>query len=206
MYVPQHNQVTDHAKRLDFMRAHSFAAVISHASSGLRATHVPVLIEEVEDRIRILFHMAKANPQGMDLAQGQEAMMIYAGPHAYISPRLYERTESVPTWNYAAVHAYGIPSILENPEDKLGLLEKLINLLDPDYLVKFRSLRQEYVNQRLGAIVAFSFQVTRLQARFKLSQDRSKTERERIIATLEGADDGAAVETAQLMREWLTTT
>src|SRR5262249_35046013 len=110
------------------------------------------------------------------------------------------RAESVPTWNYAAVHAYGLPALIESAEERYHLLEKLIGLLDPAYLTQFRDLRPEYVSNRLSAIVAFSVEVKRLEARFKLSQDRLPTERDRIIAALESSSDGAAIETAQLMR------
>jgi transcriptional regulator len=127
-------------------------------------------------------------------------MVIFAGPHAYVSPRHYERVESVPTWNYAAVHAYGVPELIASAEEKYQLMEKLILQNDPGYLTQFRDLRSEYVDNRLSAVVAFTIEVKRLQARFKLSQDRLLSERARIIAALESTGDGEALETAQLMR------
>lgn len=206
MYVPAHNQVTDRTAMLAFMRTHAFAALISHGDAGLRATHLPVLVDGGEDgagdagRVHVLFHLAKANPQWRDFLPGREVMLIFNGPHAYISPRYYERAESVPTWNYAAVHGYGIPHIMESAEEKYQLLERLIALQDPGYLAQFQQLRQEYVSNRLAAIVAFTIQLKRLEARFKLSQDRLPTERERIMVALEACGEGAATETAQLMR------
>src|SRR5262245_19440745 len=121
MYVPAHNQVTDRATTLAFMRAHSFAAVVSSGDSGLGATHVPVLIEEDGDHVRILAHMAKANQQWKDCTPDHELLLIFAGPDAYVSPRHYERAESVPTWNYAAVHAYGLPVLIESTDARYNL-------------------------------------------------------------------------------------
>src|SRR5262249_45460239 len=155
----------DHAAVMAFMRAHSFAVFTSHGDGGLRATHLPVLIERDEgqdpERLRILAHMAKANPQWQDFAEDREVLVIFSGPHAYISPRLYDKQESVPTWNYAAVHAYGVPLLLNSIEEKYSLMERLITLNDPDYLAQFQNLRREYVMNRLSAVTAFAMEVRR---------------------------------------------
>jgi transcriptional regulator len=183
------------------MRAHSFAALVTHGEQGLRATHLPVVVEHEGDRVRLLAHVARANPQWRDFADGREAMAIFAEPHAYVSPRHYERAESVPTWNYAAVHAYGVPGIVEDRDAKHAQQAKLIAMHDAEYGARFPGLSREYVDRMLGAIVAFTVDVTRLDARFKLSQEKLPVERERIIAELEGSRDSWAVETAGMMRK-----
>ena len=200
MYVPPHNRIDDRPALLAFMRAHSFVALVTDGEQGLCATHLPVVVEHDGDRVRLLAHIARANPQWRDFAGGREAMTIFAGPHAYVSPRHYERAESVPTWNYAAVHAYGVPRIVEDRDEKHAQQAKLIALHDAGYGARFPGLPREYVDRMLGAIVAFAVEVTRLDARFKLSQEKLPVERDRIIAELESSGDSQAAETAGMMR------
>ncbi len=200
MYTPAHNRIDDRATLVTFMRAHPFAALVTHGEAGLRATHLPVVVELGDDRVRLLAHLAKANPQWHDFAAGNEALAIFAEPHAYVSPRHYERAESVPTWNYAAVHAYGTPRIVADREQKYAQQQSLVARHDQEYLARFPSLPRDYVDRMLAAIVSFTLDVTRLEARFKLSQEKLPVERQRIIATLEASGDTAAAETARLMR------
>jgi transcriptional regulator len=202
MYVPPHNRIDDRPTLVAFMRAHSFAALVTHGEKGLRATHLPVVVEHDGGEVRILAHVARANPQWRDFADGREAMTIFAEPHAYVSPRHYERRESVPTWNYVAVHAYGIPRLVEDRDEKHAQQAKLIAMHDAEYGARFPSLPREYIDRMLGAIVAFAIGVTRLDARFKLSQEKLPVERERIIGELAASGDSWATETADLMRKF----
>jgi transcriptional regulator len=201
MYTPRHNRVDDQAILVAFMQAHPFAALVTHGEAGLRATHLPVVVEREGGELRVLAHVAKANPQWRDFAPGGEVMVIFAEPHAYVSPRHYERAESVPTWNYVAVHAYGRPAIVEDRDAKHAQQAKLVALFDAEYAARFPQLSPEYMDKMLAAIVSFTIEATRLDARFKLSQEKLPVERERIIATLEADGDSAAAETARLMRE-----
>jgi transcriptional regulator len=201
VYTPRHNRIEDRATLVAFMRAHPFATLVTHGAGGLRATHLPVVTEEAGDRVRLVAHLARANPQWQDFAGGPEVMVIFAEPHAYVSPRHYERAESVPTWNYVAVHAYGRPAIVEDRDAKHAQQAQLVGLFDPEYAARFPQLAAEYMDKMLAAIVSFTIEATRLDARFKLSQEKLPVERERIIATLEADGDSAATETARLMRE-----
>jgi transcriptional regulator len=201
MYVPRINQLEDRAALLAYMRAYSFAAMATSGAGGLMATHLPFVIEEQNGRITLLAHMAKANPQWRDFAGGGDALAIFMQPHAYVSPRLYDSRQNVPTWNYVAVHAYGRPALIEERAAKVELQKKLIRQYDPGYLEQMAELPDSYLDAKLGAIVSFSMAVTRIDARFKLSQDKNPAERERIARELEAGGDSVAVETARLMRE-----
>jgi transcriptional regulator len=201
MYVPRHNQLEDRAAQLAYMRAYSFAAMVSCGPGGLMATHLPFVIDEAEGRIILLAHMAKANPQWRDFAACAEAMVIFMQPHAYVAPRLYDSRQNVPTWNYVAVHAYGKPALIEDRAAKLELQRKLVRQHDPGYLAQMAELPDSYLDAKLGAIVSFSLAVTRIDARYKLSQDKNPAERERIARELESSGDSVAAETARLMRE-----
>lgn len=201
MYVPKYNQLEDRAALLAYMRAHSFAALATSGAGGLTATHLPFVIEEDGGRITLLAHMAKANPQWRDFAAGAEALVIFMQPHAYVSPRFYDSRQNVPTWNYVAVHAYGRPVLIEERAAKIALQQKLIRQHDAGYLAQMAELPASYLDARLAAIVSFSLAATRIDARYKLSQDKNPAERERIARELEASGDSVAAETARLMRK-----
>ena len=201
MYVPKYNQLEDRTALLGYMRAYSFAALATSGPGGLTATHLPFVIEEEGGRITLLAHMAKANPQWRDFAAGAEALVIFMQPHAYVSPRLYDSRQNVPTWNYVAVHAYGRPVLIEERAAKIELQQKLIRQHDAGYLTQMAELPDSYLDAKLAAIVSFSLAATRIDARYKLSQDKNPAERERIARELEASGDSVAAETARLMRE-----
>ncbi|TSA11912.1 MAG: FMN-binding negative transcriptional regulator [Betaproteobacteria bacterium] len=201
MYVPKHNQIEDRAALLAYMRAYSFAALTTAGAGGLMATHLPFVIEEASGQTTLLAHMARANPQWRDFADGPDALVIFMQPHAYVSPRLYDGRQNVPTWNYVAVHAYGRPQLIEERADKIELQKKLIRQHDAGYLTQLAELPDSYIDARLAAIVSFSLAVTRIDARYKLSQDKNPAERERIARELEAGEDSVAADTARLMRK-----
>ncbi|MBE0612510.1 MAG: FMN-binding negative transcriptional regulator [Burkholderiales bacterium] len=201
MYTPKHNQIEDRAALIAYMRAYSFATLTSAGPAGLTATHLPFVVEEEGGEIRLRAHMAKANSQWRDFDAGADVMVIFMQPHAYISPRLYDSRQNVPTWNYVAVHAYGRPLLIEDRDAKLELQKKLIRQYDPGYLEQMAELPERYLDGKLAAIVSFSLVATRIDARYKLSQDKNPAERERIARDLEAGGDNLAAETARLMRE-----
>ena len=125
MYVPSHNRMQDRAQLLAFMRQYSFATLVTCAAAGPRATHLPFVVEEgAGESLRLVAHMARVNPHWRDFSGegGGVVLVIFQGPHAYVSPSHYQRHPSVPTWNYAAVHAMGSLRLLESRNQKLGAL------------------------------------------------------------------------------------
>ena len=200
MYSPQYNQVQDRIELIQFMRANSFPILVTGTGGVLHASHLPITVHEQDGRIVIDMHMAKNNPQWKEFLD-DEVMVIFSGPHAYVSPRLYEDAERVPTWNYAAVHAYGIPGIIFDMKEKSASQRRLIESLDPQWLPKFDTLRQEYVDQMLDGIVNFSIPVARIETRWKLSQNRGRREMELIAAALEKSTDSGERALAALTRK-----
>jgi transcriptional regulator len=202
MYSPPYNRIEKRAEVVEFMRASAFPILITGAGGVLHASHLPVLIFEKVDQIVIDMHMAKNNPQWNEFFD-DEALVVFSGPHAYVSPRWYEEEERVPTWNYAAVHAYGVPEIISDKEAKHASQRRLVERLDPQWLPKFDSLRQEYVDMMLDGIVNFSIPVSRLETRWKLSQNRSRREQELIAAALDKSADSTERALAALTRKHL---
>ena len=199
MYSPPYNRLEDRAELLAFLRANSFAVLVTRE---LRASHLPVQVREAEKELILDMHMARANPQWQDFFD-DEALVVFSGPHAYVSPRWYEEKERVPTWNYAAVHAYGIPKVIDERNAKHASQRRLVAALDPQWLPKFDALRREYLDSMLEGIVNFEIAVTRLETRWKLSQNRGRREQELIAAELQRSADCAPRALAELMRKHL---
>src|SRR5688572_14754363 len=200
MYSPPYNNVEDRKELLEFMRANNFPILVTGTGGVLHASHLPITVHDEGEQIVIDMHMAKNNPQWKEFFD-EEVLVIFAGPHAYVSPRWYEDQERVPTWNYAAVHAYGTVKINAERKDKHASQRHLIESLDPQWLPKFDALREEYVKQMLEGIVNFSITVTRIDARWKLSQNRGRREMELIAAELDKSADSGARALAALHRQ-----
>ena len=201
MYIPEHFRNEDRTTALAFMRANPFAILISSTDEGPFATHVPVVLQESPEHLTIRGHVAKANPQWRYLQNDPTCLMIFHGPHAYISPSNYDAREVVPTWNYGAVHAYGNATTFAEPEQLLNMLHDLIPTFEAAYEQQWASLSEAYRQRLLSHIVGFEIAVTRLEAKFKLSQNRSRNEQQQIIDSLSAASDTAVSGIARLMCE-----
>jgi transcriptional regulator len=201
MYIPEFNRQEDRSTALSFMRANPFAILVSNADGVPFATHVPVLIEEHADQLVVRSHMARANPHWKSMKEGEESLIIFHGPHAYISPSLYEIRESVPTWNYAAVHVYGEPTLFSGEESLTETLNQMINTFESSYMAQWSEMSEEYRSRMMKHIVGFEIKAKRLEAKFKLSQNRTKGEQARIIESLSQNPDSNISGIAELMRQ-----
>jgi transcriptional regulator len=202
MYSPPYNRVEDRRELVEFMRAHGFALLVTATGGAPMASHLPVTVEDGEGGLVIHSHMAKPNPQWQEFFE-DEVLVVFSGPHAYVSPRWYEAKERVPTWNYAAVHAYGKVQVTADKAVKHASQRRLVAELDPGWLPKFDALRPEYVDQMLEGIVTFDIAVTRLETRWKLSQNRGRREQELIAAELDKSADPSLRALAALTRKHL---
>jgi transcriptional regulator len=203
MYSPSYNRLEDRAELLEFMRANSFVVLVTGTGGQLHASHLPVQVHEASGKIMLDMHMARANAQWKEFFDDEEVMVVFSGPHGYVSPRWYEERERVPTWNYAAVHAYGVPRIIADKKLKHQSQRRMVAALDPQWLPQFDQLRPEYVESMLEGIVNFEIPVTRLETRWKLSQNRTRREQELIAIELEKSRDSAERALAALTRKHL---
>ncbi len=201
MYIPEHFRVRDHAAAIAFMRANPFVILVSTSEDGPFASHVPVVLREEGERLVIRGHFAKANPHWRYLDRQPECLTIFHGPHAYISPSLYTNVESVPTWNYGAVHVYGNARLYSSPEDLQAMLHELMGTFEPTYAAQWAGLDDSYRQRMLSHIVGFEIAVTRIEGKFKLGQNRTREEQSNMIASLERAEDTAVSGVAEMMRE-----
>lgn len=198
MYIPKHFSEEDISQVLGFMKEFSFATIVSMQDSMPVATHLPFVIEEREDKIILVAHFARANDQWKSLEQ-QTALIIFAEPHAYISPRHYETDLNVPTWNYVAVHAYGKVEIIADKQKTIEVLEKTIRNYEAGYEQQWNQLPEKYKDGMVNGIVAFEVMVTDLQAKYKLSQNRTEIERKSIIESLKNSKSAVEHKVGELM-------
>jgi transcriptional regulator len=198
-YIPAPFRIDDAGMLEGFVGAHAFGTVLSAGRAGLSASHVPLLQERAPDgRLRLLGHMARANAHWQELESADEVLAIFEGPHAYVSPRWYANHPSVPTWNYAVVHARGTARLLP-PEELAPLLDRLSRTYEDASASPWRmeSLPAGFTAKMLEAIVGFEISVDRLEGKFKLSQNRRPEDVQGVAAALEA--EGQA-ELATLMR------
>jgi transcriptional regulator len=203
VYIPEYFRVRDHEDAIKFMRANPFAILISSTDTGPFATHLPLFVraEKVDEKVVLRGHVAKANPHWRHLEQQPQCLAIFHGPHSYISPSNYTVRESVPTWNYGAVHLYGNAQVFSSPEALQGVLHELIHTFEPAYAAQWASLDEGFRERMLKQIVGFEIEVTKMEAKFKLNQNRSREDQQHVIASLEKAEDTAVSGVARLMKE-----
>ena len=189
--------LVEHIERYDF------ALLVTHGAEGLVASHIPFLIERDGERLHLHGHLARPNPQVSDLARGGEVLAIFHGPHAYISPNWYATGPSVPTWNYVDVHAYGTVQLVEDDKWLRRFLVRLSERHEACSPVAWRmqDLPEAYVGTMLKGIIGFEIAVTRLEGKYKLSQNRPAADRPGVIAALESQTDPESHAVARLMRD-----
>jgi transcriptional regulator len=172
LYVPTHFRVEERTRLVDFMREHAFATLISGGDAGLHVSHVPLIVDLDGEAIRLRGHVARANAQWESLEAAREVTAIFHGPHAYVSPTWYVAHPSVPTWNYAVVHAHGKARLTDEAE-----LHEIVSELSAKYEAanappwKLSEQPAAYVSSMLSMIVGFEIEVARVEGKFKLSQN-----------------------------------
>jgi transcriptional regulator len=201
VYIPEFNRQEDRSTAVAFMTANPFAILVSTVDGIPFATHLPLLVDEVGDQIVVEGHMAKANPHWKSMKEDEDSLVIFHGPHAYISPSWYEIRESVPTWNYAAVHVYGEPSLFTDEGCLKETLHRMINTFEPSYRMQWHDLTDQYQSRMMKHIVGFKIKAKRVEAKFKLSQNRTQGEQARIIQSLQQSKDSHISGVAELMQQ-----
>jgi len=202
MYSPKFNQAADRDVLIEAMRAYSFAILFGpqstpDAPAPLVATHLPLVVKDEGEHGLIEGHFAKANRHWQSLA-GRETLVVFPGPHSYISPTLYVESLSVPTWNYIAIHAYGILSLVEDEPGKDALLSGLIQANEPAYAEKWRAMPEGFRRTMLAGIVGFRIPISRIEGKFKLSQNRAEPERRNVHAA-----QAAGTADEQALASWM---
>jgi transcriptional regulator len=200
MYIPFINAMPDRQEILDFMRRFSFATLISTKEGAPTATHLPFTVEDREGTLVLTSHFARANDH-WKYVENQTVLVIFSEPHAYISTKNYDQGLNVPTWNYIAIHAYGTVKLISDYGKTLEVLEKTIDNFESSYQQQWDDFPETYKAGMVKGIVAFEITITELQAKKKLSQNRTESEKQRIIETLARSEDPNEKLIAAFMQE-----
>ena len=201
MYVPKLFAVEDVPRLQDFMEEFNFAALVTQRDGQLTASHIPFLLDRSAEPYGTLrAHIAIRNTQLKDLQSDARALVIFQGPHTYISPSWYVNPENVPTWNYTVVHAYGVPKI-GNKAAMVQLLKDLVGKHEKSLQPPWDfDPNAAWVQKLLTEIVAFEIKIEKLEGKFKLNQNRRPEDRAGVIETLSKSDDPLQRAVASLMR------
>lgn len=204
MYVPTAFAETDRNKLHQFILAHSFGLLVSAPHGEPFATHLPFLLDRnAGPHGTLVGHLARVNPHWHDL-EGAAVLAVFSGPHAYVSPRWYEAEDVVPTWNYLAVHAYGTCRLVQEPLALADILSATVSFYEgsrPDSWSL--DTGSDFFQKMVRAVVGFRIEITRLEGKWKLSQNHPPERREKVIRALQDRGDENAVAVAALMRERL---
>lgn len=197
MYVPAHFAEADSAVIARLIQDNGFALLVSNGTAGPVATHLPLSYHPEQGVLR--GHVARANPHWHDLAESGPVLAVFSGPHGYVSPRWYQPGDSVPTWNYEAVHVYGTARLLEGEAALRPILETLAAQYDPAWSIA--DLSPDYVSRMSRGIVGIEIAITRIEAKRKLSQNRPPADIAGVIAALEASGREMDRELAAAMRQ-----
>jgi transcriptional regulator len=206
MYSPPAYVTSERALLDAFMRKWNFATLVTLGAEGVNATHLPFLVRSPvgeNDNGRLIAHLAKANPQYGDLCAGREALVLFQGPHAFVSPGWYANQLTFPTWNYTAVHVRGTPRVFEDAEGMRHMLDDMVQHHDAptDSGWQFDAMPPELVSTRMRVIAGVEITVRTIEGKMKLNQDKTPADREGVIAALEQQADPRSLEVAALMRQ-----
>lgn len=202
MYIPRQFREERLPVLHEIIESASFATVVTAGSEGLTATHIPILLDRHRGPLGTLRgHVARANPHWEHLTAAEEALVIFSGPHAYISPTWYGSSGRVPTWNYVAVHAYGKPEVFHDAARLRALVADTVDRYESGLPEPWRvdALDEATLPALLGAIVGFEIPIARLEGKRKLGQNRSRAEREGMVSGLRGHGRDDAFEIADLV-------
>ncbi|MCD2368083.1 FMN-binding negative transcriptional regulator [Bacillus sp. BS3(2021)] len=203
MYIPKYFKVENVDEILDFVQKNSFGTIVTTEQGKPIATHLPLGFNKKGDDYYITGHVSFGNPQWRTFETCQDVLVMFQGPHAYISSSWYGH-EEVPTWNYQAIHIYGQASILERDE----LIEELTIMMGKyekhrENPILWDNLSPQLLERQLKAIVGFKIKVEDIQAAYKLSQNRNDTDYMNIIDQLQNEGDPNAEQLAAVMKKRL---
>jgi transcriptional regulator len=186
MYVPAVFAEKDLETLHELIDDHGFALLVSNTTEGVVATHLPIMLDRARGpQGTLVAHLARANPHARSL-DGAEVLAVFQGPHGYISPSWYGQHPSVPTWNYAAVHAYGRAQVIEDPARLDAMVRALVRQYESgrDKPWSADGLPPNYMTGMLRGIVGLEIEIARLEGKLKLSQNRNAADRKSVIAAL----------------------
>jgi transcriptional regulator len=203
MYTPKLYREEDRTRILEFLQQNDFATVVAYDGEKPVASHLLVDVIEQDGPWFVNSHMSRANPLWKVFEGKSEILVIFQGPHAYISPTWYNHI-NVPTWNYQAVHLYGRPRLVTDQEEAYQLLKRLTDRYEKSDRYRMETLPLDFVEKEMKGVMAFQVEVTQIQANYKLSQNRNDEDYWNIVSNLDKREDELSHGVAEAMRRQRT--
>jgi transcriptional regulator len=199
MYIPKAMRVEDPEKLKAFVRENGFGILFSSMNGKPWATHIPMTINE--DCTRLTGHVSRANPHWKHFENGAEVLAVFNGPHAYVSSSWYDH-ENVPTWNYIAVHVSGQIRLIDG-EELVNHLKTLVDQYEAGRpkRVSVETMTPEFFARESRGLIAFEVAISKMEAAYKLSQNRDDKNYTRIVEELKKSDDSGAAKVAEEMEK-----
>ncbi len=198
MYIPKNFTIDNEEVIFDFIEKNSFATLFSQHNGEPYATHLPLLLNKEEGFL--YGHFARPNEQWKDIAN-QKVLVVFQGPHCYISPSWYETNQAVPTWNYVAIHVYGQMEIVEDAQEVFNsLVDMVLKYEKPDSSYHLEDVDSNYIKGMSKGIVGFKIKINKIEAKAKLSQNHPANRQELVIKQLENSLDQNNSQIAELMK------
>jgi transcriptional regulator len=203
MYIPAVFAETDLPRLHDFIERHSFGLLVTQVDGQPFATHLPFLLERTGAHGTLVCHVARANPQWQQ-ADGQTALAIFSGPHVYVSPTWYEAEQVVPTWNYAAVHAYGRARVIQDEDALLEIVREMVRVYEQGMPRPWSfDPSSTFIRRMLAQIVGLRIEIERIEGKWKLNQNQPVERRRKVLGALQEREDENAHAVAALMQQRL---
>ena len=202
MYMPDLFAVNDRQTQIDFIRTTGWGYLTGVIDDEPYVTHLPFLVAGGTGEEKLVAHMARANPHWESFANGKPQLVVFPGPHTYITPSWYNTDKAVPTWNYTTAHVYGTPVVIDDPQTVYAGQQDLVNHYEAQFDMPWRmeDVDTDFIDGMLRAIVSFEIPIERIQCKFKLSQNRPAEDQQRVVDALESSTDANAKAVAGLMK------
>ena len=200
MHIPKFYRQQDRQTIVEFLRKNDFATLVVYDGEKPIASHLLFEIVENGESLFVNGHMSRANPMWRLFEKNNEVLVIFQGPHTYISPTWYNHI-NVPTWNYQSVHVYGKPRLVTDKEESYGILKRLVDRYETSGRYKMETLPHDFVEKEMRGVAAFQIDVTEIEASYKLSQNRDEESYRSIVAHLEQRDNDMSHEIADAMKQ-----
>lgn len=189
MYIPKPFRISNENEIKTFIKHNSFGILFSQLDNLPQATHLPFILEEKGDSLYLVGHFAKGNPHWKSIDQ-KEVLIVFPGPHTYVSASWYEEKGTVPTWNYLAVHAYGVCNIINQQSELIELLQKTASFYEEPLQHAWKTEENmDAVLSMIRGIVGIRMKIDRLEGKAKLNQNHSVQRQEKVVKALESSYD-----------------
>ena len=200
MYIPAYFEIKNRQEMYEVIEAHGFATLTSLHQESLTATHLPLLLSE--DKTELIGHFAKGNRQWVDI-EGQEVLVVFQGPHCYISPSWYETQNNVPTWNYVTVHVKGTVQLLKDEDPRLwqSMVDLTEKYEDSTSTYSVNDVDPVYIAALSKGVMGFTISIDKIEGKAKLSQNHPKERVERVISALTKIDKSNEQDIAKWMKK-----